>query len=165
MDGFLPTFIRRRPLPPRNAEKLAGRPSRTLAAPRAVIVPLQDAPGDPYRCLVKAREGVAAGQKIGEKGPFALAVRAPVSGKVREVDSFPTPHGFHAACVAIDSEGAQGPIAPLEARGRKRETLLEAGVPLDYALLSGGGEINLTEMTDDALLQLVRLDLHAALKE
>ena len=33
------------------------------------------------------------------------------------------------------------------------------------ALLSGGGEINLTEMTDDALLQLVRLDLHAALKE
>ena len=37
--------------------------------------------------------------------------------------------------------------------------------PLADALLSGGGEINLTEMTDDALLQLVRLDLHAALKE
>ena len=32
-------------------------------------------------------------------------------------------------------------------------------------LLAGGGEIKLTEMRDDELLQLVRLDLDAAMKE
>lgn len=47
----------------------------------------------------------------------------------------------------------------------KIDTMIEDKRALADALLSGGGEINLTEMTDDALLQLVRLDLHAALKE
>jgi SNF2 family DNA or RNA helicase len=47
----------------------------------------------------------------------------------------------------------------------KIDTMIEDKRTLADALLSGGGEINLTEMTDDALLRLVRLDLHAALKE
>ncbi len=47
----------------------------------------------------------------------------------------------------------------------KIDTMIEDKRALADALLSGGGEINLTEMTDDALLSLVRLDLHAALKE
>lgn len=47
----------------------------------------------------------------------------------------------------------------------KIDTMIEDKRALADALLSGAGEINLTEMTDDALLQLVRLDLHAALKE
>jgi superfamily II DNA or RNA helicase len=47
----------------------------------------------------------------------------------------------------------------------KIDAMIEDKRALADALLSGGGEINLTEMTDDALLQLVRLDLHAALKE
>jgi superfamily II DNA or RNA helicase len=47
----------------------------------------------------------------------------------------------------------------------KIDTMIEDKRALADALLSGGGEINLTEMTDDALLRLVRLDLHAALKE
>jgi SNF2 family DNA or RNA helicase len=47
----------------------------------------------------------------------------------------------------------------------KIDTMIEDKRALADALLSGGGEVNLTEMTDDALLRLVRLDLHAALKE
>jgi len=33
------------------------------------------------------------------------------------------------------------------------------------ALLAGSGEVNLTEMSDDALLRLVALDLNAAMKD
>jgi superfamily II DNA or RNA helicase len=47
----------------------------------------------------------------------------------------------------------------------KIDKMIEDKRALADALLSGGGEINLTEMTDDALLRLVSLDLHAALKE
>jgi len=47
----------------------------------------------------------------------------------------------------------------------KIDTMIEDKRALADALLSGGGEIKLTEMTDDALLRLVRLDLHATLKE
>jgi hypothetical protein len=36
---------------------------------------------------------------------------------------------------------------------------------LSDALLRGGGEIGLTEMTDEALLQLVALDLTTAMTE
>ena len=47
----------------------------------------------------------------------------------------------------------------------KIDAMIESKQGVADALLSGGGEINLTEMTDDALLRLVRLDLHAAMKE
>jgi hypothetical protein len=36
---------------------------------------------------------------------------------------------------------------------------------LSDELLAGGGEINLTEMRDDELLQLVRLDLTASMRD
>ncbi len=47
----------------------------------------------------------------------------------------------------------------------KIDKMIEDKRALSDALLTGGGELNLTEMSDDALLSLVRLDLHAALKE
>ncbi|MDA0306575.1 MAG: DEAD/DEAH box helicase [Proteobacteria bacterium] len=47
----------------------------------------------------------------------------------------------------------------------KIDTMIEAKKSLSEDLLTGSGEINLTEMKDDALLHLVTLDLHATMKE
>ena len=45
------------------------------------------------------------------------------------------------------------------------DALIESKQGLSDALLAGAGEINLTEMTDAALLHLVALDLNAAMKD
>ena len=47
----------------------------------------------------------------------------------------------------------------------KIDSLIEEKQGLSDALLTGGGEVNLTEMTDEALLQLVALDLNAAIRD
>ena len=45
------------------------------------------------------------------------------------------------------------------------DQLIESKRQLAQDVLGGGGEINLTEMNDRELLDLVRLDLDAAMKE
>jgi SNF2 family DNA or RNA helicase len=45
------------------------------------------------------------------------------------------------------------------------DAMIEYKKGLSDALLAGGGEIGLTEMTDEALLRLVALDLNAAMTE
>ncbi len=47
----------------------------------------------------------------------------------------------------------------------KIDAMIEAKQGLSDALLANAGEINLTELSDDALLRLVRLDLDAAMKD
>jgi SNF2 family DNA or RNA helicase len=47
----------------------------------------------------------------------------------------------------------------------KIDAMIEAKKALSEDLLAGSGEINLTEMKDDALLRLVTLDLGAAMKD
>jgi superfamily II DNA or RNA helicase len=47
----------------------------------------------------------------------------------------------------------------------KIDTLIESKRGVSDELLSGAGEINLTEMKDDELLELVALDLNAAMKD
>ena len=47
----------------------------------------------------------------------------------------------------------------------KIDEMIEAKKTLSDDLLAGSGEINLTEMKDDALLRLVTLDLGAAMKD
>jgi SNF2 family DNA or RNA helicase len=47
----------------------------------------------------------------------------------------------------------------------KIDGLIDSKKGLSDELLSGGGEINLTEMKDDELLQLVALDLTAAIRD
>ncbi len=47
----------------------------------------------------------------------------------------------------------------------KIDAMIEAKKTLSEDLLTGSGEINLTEMKDDALLRLVTLDLGAAIKD
>ena len=47
----------------------------------------------------------------------------------------------------------------------KIDALIDSKQGLSNELLTGTGELNLTEMPDEQLLRLVRLDLHAAMKE
>jgi superfamily II DNA or RNA helicase len=47
----------------------------------------------------------------------------------------------------------------------KIDAMVESKQGLSDALLAGAGEVNLTEMTDERLLQLVALDLSAAMKD
>jgi SNF2 family DNA or RNA helicase len=47
----------------------------------------------------------------------------------------------------------------------KIDAMIEAKQGLSDALLANAGEINLTELSDDALLRLVRLDLDVAMKD
>jgi electron transport complex protein RnfC len=143
MDGFWPTFIRRRPIPPSFSEKTLGRPIASFPSPQTAIIPLQEASKTPYQCFIKRGEEVTAGQKIGRMGhpPFDLAVHASISGKVREIDFYPGPHGFDASCVAVDSVGKEE-VCLLDSSsggaGGLIHTFLEAGIPLDYPKLSGG---------------------------
>jgi non-specific serine/threonine protein kinase len=45
------------------------------------------------------------------------------------------------------------------------DAMIESKQGLSDAMLAGGGEVNLTEMSDEALLQMVSLDLTAAMKD
>ena len=47
----------------------------------------------------------------------------------------------------------------------KIDELIESKKQLTRDLLEGGAELNLTEMSDEALLDLVKLDLSAAMRE
>jgi non-specific serine/threonine protein kinase len=47
----------------------------------------------------------------------------------------------------------------------KIDALIDSKQGLSNELLAGGGEVNLTEMKDDELLQLVALDLNAAMRD
>lgn len=143
MDGFWPTFVRRKPIPPSYSEKTLGKPIASFSSPQVVLIPLQETPKTPYQCFVKRGEEVTAGQKIGEMGhpPFNLAVHASISGKVREIDLFPMPHGFDVICVVVDSTGKEE-ICFLNSPSEEKEDLirffLEAGIPLDYPKLTSG---------------------------
>lgn len=141
MDGFWPTFIRRRPTPPPYDEMTLGVPIADFSSPRSVTIPLQEDPRTPYECLVKRGEMVVAGQKIGVLGgaPWGLAVHATLSGRVREIDACPTPHGFEVVCVVIDADGSNEVRLLNPSPGREGfERFLEAGIPLEYEKLTSG---------------------------
>lgn len=142
MDGFLPTFVRRRQFPPPSGETNFAQPANLFLRPQQVIIPLQDNPSTIFQCFVKAREEVKAGQKIGEKGspPYAISIHASISGKVREIETHPIPHGFYGPCVVIEAEGREDEVQKISAppSAKKVEIFQEAGIPLDYKKLSAG---------------------------
>ena len=47
----------------------------------------------------------------------------------------------------------------------KIDALITLKTGLSDALLAGSNELSLTELSDDALLELVALDLHAAMQD
>ena len=142
MDGFLPTFTRRKLLPPTYREATWDKPVARLGEPERVIIPLQDLPGTPHQVVVKEGEEVMAGQKIGIMGeaPASLSIHASISGTVEQIAPLPHPLGFQAVSLSIASNGKSETCecSPLNTgdhggNGKKvLEGLQERGIPLNY---------------------------------
>jgi len=74
--------------------------------PRRAVVPMQQHIGAPCVPLVKAKDQVLKGQRIGEpKGFVSAPVHAPVSGTVTAVTEMPHPIGREVLSVVIESDG------------------------------------------------------------
>ncbi len=91
----------------------AGRKEATEALPvidarlpERVVLPMAQHIGAPATPIVKVGDLVKKGQKVGEAaGPVSVPVHASISGKVTAVGSFPSPMGFDAPAVVIESDG------------------------------------------------------------
>jgi len=148
VDGFLPTFTRRKLLPPTCRDATWNKPLSRAEEPERVIIPLQDAPGTPCQATVKEGEAVREGQKIGVMGeaPACLSVHASIGGSVEQIAPLPHPLGFQSVSLVIASNGKHetcepSPLASGNHGGQGRkvlEGLQEMGIPLNYRHLLGG---------------------------
>jgi electron transport complex protein RnfC len=74
--------------------------------PQRAVTPLQQHIGAPCTPLVKAKDQVLVGQKIGEpKGFVSAPVHASISGTVIAVSEMPHPNGREVLSVVIESDG------------------------------------------------------------
>jgi len=74
--------------------------------PSRAVIPLQQHIGAPCESLVKAKDKVLTGQKIGEpKGFVSAPVHASISGTVTAVAPMPHPIGKEVLSVVIESDG------------------------------------------------------------
>ena len=94
--------------PPEGKELSADAPIEVLPTPKRVTVPLLQHLGAPARLLVKPRQEVAWGQKIGEAGGFiSAAVHASQAGKTGLGTSVTLPNGRHVPAVPIATGEAE----------------------------------------------------------
>ncbi len=105
--------------------------------PKRVVIPLQQHIGAPCGALVKAKDEVLVGQKIGEaKGFVSAPVHASISGTVSAVSSMPHPIGREVLSVVIDSDGEDRWVEGIEEtedyltldRDQLKARILEAGI-------------------------------------
>jgi electron transport complex protein RnfC len=149
VDGFLPTFLRRKASPPLPGRFDQEGPASKMEIPERVVMPLQDTPDTPYEVVVQAEEEVRSGQLLGWMGnaPARLGVHASISGKVDRIGLVPHPLGVKVHAVAITSDGTDEgcgslPLKSGEAgdNGQKAiEGFRERGIPLNYGLLYARG--------------------------
>jgi len=149
VDGFLPTFIRRKARPPFPGRLAQEGPALKMEIPERVVVPLQDTPDTPYEVAVRAEETVRSGQLLGwmGKAPARLGVHASTSGRVDRVGPAPHPLGINVYSVSITSDGndegcVSSPLKSGEAGGNGQKAIegfREMGIPLNYGLLYARG--------------------------
>lgn len=83
-----------------------GTPSKTLALPDEVFIPLQQHIGAPCEALVEKGDMVKTGQKIADTKAFVSSpIHASITGKVMGVTSFPHPLGAKVPMIHIKREG------------------------------------------------------------
>jgi electron transport complex protein RnfC len=153
LDAFWLTFQRRKTEPPDFAEDAARKKSVRMKIPETVVLPLQDAPDDPFEVFVNAGDRVKSGQRIGimGKAPEHIAVHASISGEVTEVKPMLHPLGHHASSVVISSDGEEekADMKPFSEAGLSDvfEFFREMGIPLDYSSINSVSTllINVTE--------------------
>ncbi len=106
----------------------ASKPTRPLAAPELLSIPLSQHIGAPASPVVKAGDHVLAWQEIAAPGGFVSAsIHSPVSGKVKKLAPIPTLAGKMANGILIENDG-ENRRAESEAVGEDAspERLLEA---------------------------------------
>ncbi len=73
--------------------------------PKVVVIPLQQHIGAPCDPLVKIRDYVKVGQKIGEAKAFVSApIHSSVSGTVKKIETRQSSNGMKAKCIVIESD-------------------------------------------------------------
>ncbi len=157
MDGFLPTFTRRKQSPEdKKPGEFFGQVLRFDSVSK-VLLPLQDLPDDAFEVYVKPGDVVRQGQAIGCTGlnPDHIKVHSSIAGNVTQVALCINSLGQTVQCVEIQGNGSNDkePENPFD----KSDNidlfyfLREAGVQLDYKNLSNSCEIiiNTTEFEPD----------------
>jgi len=80
----------------------------TFPPGKLVIVPLHQHIGAPSEPLVKRKDKILKGQKIGEaKGFVSASVHSPVSGEVKKVEPRLSPLGYKILSVEIENDGEE----------------------------------------------------------
>jgi electron transport complex protein RnfC len=92
--------------PPDSKKATESLPVADARLPERVVLPMSQHIGAPALPIVKVGDLVKKGQKVGEaQGAVSVPVHASISGKVTAVGSFPSPMGFDAPSVVIESDG------------------------------------------------------------
>ncbi len=105
--------------------------------PEIVYIPLHQHVGAPCKALVKAKDTVKVGQKIGDsEASLTAPVHSSVSGVVKGIEKLHTHDGYRVDCVVIESDGLNEvhesvkPKADLESLSKEDiiEIIREAGI-------------------------------------
>lgn len=92
--------------PPDHKEPTQTESIKVLDIPKKVIVPLSMHTGAPAEPLVKVKDEVRTGQKIGQTDAFITAqVHSPITGKVTAIENTPHPVSGQATAVVIEGDG------------------------------------------------------------
>ena len=94
--------------PPDGKSFSAHQPLELLPAPAKVVLPLQQNIGGPCKPVVKVRQTVTFGEKVGQGEAFVSAsLHAPIAGKVQRPAMTTLANGRHMAAIVIKAEGPQ----------------------------------------------------------
>ena len=153
MDGFWPTFTRRKQNPPDLSGDSGNKQSVKMQTPEKVVLPVQDTPEDAFQILVTRAEKVKTGQKIAVIGkpPNHVAVHSSICGEVTATIPMLNTLGYHVNCVRIDADGRDlhaGNTLFKETDSSELSVFLrDMGIPLDYNSLKSASVllINATE--------------------
>ncbi|NLK08508.1 MAG: electron transport complex subunit RsxC [Firmicutes bacterium] len=123
--------------PPGHKELTNSKSIRRMSPPEEVVVLMQQHIGAACQPLVKRRDVVNKGQKIGDSdGAISAPVHASVSGVVKAVESWVHPNGYKVQAVVIENDGEERldpdivPAGDLESldKGTIVDLIREAGI-------------------------------------
>ncbi len=99
-----------------HAKQTSGSAIQTLPLPQKVLIPMSMHMGTPCTPIVKLRQQVAVGERIGTSDAFFSAdIHASVSGTVTAITDYRMANGSTCKAVEITADGLQTPFAGLKA--------------------------------------------------
>ncbi|MCX7845166.1 MAG: electron transport complex subunit RsxC [Dictyoglomaceae bacterium] len=92
--------------PPTKKDLTKSSPITSISLPERLFIPTQQHTGAPAQPLIKVKDHVFKGQKIGDVQSFVTApIHAPTSGTVRKIGFHPHPTGRPVLTIEIESDG------------------------------------------------------------